>query len=100
MSSLTRAARRCLTAAVVLGALGIDAVPGVAWTYHNPDSLDDGRTFREPGTRADMRFSWWKAVRPALFTFNTEAHAARGGIADFDWLRVRVLQSNFALKSQ
>ncbi|MDE2447552.1 MAG: glycoside hydrolase 43 family protein [Gammaproteobacteria bacterium] len=60
----------------------------------------DGRTFRELGTRADMRFSWWKAARPALFTFNTEAHAARGGIADFDWVRVRLLQSNFALKSK
>lgn len=54
-------------------------------------SLDDGRTFRDLGTRADMRFSWWKAARPALFTFNTEAHAARGGIADFDWVRVRAL---------
>lgn len=61
-------------------------------------SLDDGRTFRTLGTRADMRFSWWKAARPALFTFNTEAHAARGGIADFDWVRVQGLQSNFALK--
>jgi len=61
-------------------------------------SRDDGRTFRALGTRADMRFSWWKAARPALFTFNTEAHAARGGTADFDWVRVRALQSNFALK--
>lgn len=52
-------------------------------------SLDDGRTFHSLGTRADMRFSWWKAARPAVFTFNTEAHAARGGIADFDWVRVR-----------
>lgn len=99
MSSLTRAARRCLTAALLLGALGIDAVPGVAWTYHNPNSLEDGRTFRS-GTRADMRFSWWQAARPALFTFNTEAHAARGGIADFDRVRIRLLQSNFALKSK
>ena len=63
-------------------------------------SLDEGRTFRELGTRADMRFSWWKAARPALFTFTTEAHAARGGTADFDWVRVRLLQSNFALKSK
>jgi beta-xylosidase len=63
-------------------------------------SLDDGRTFSGLGTRADMRFSWWKATRPALFTFNTEAHAARGGIADFDWVRVRSSQSNFTLKSK
>lgn len=61
-------------------------------------SRDDGRTFRALGTRADMRFSWWKAARPALFTFNTKAHAARGGTADFDWVRVQTLQSNFALK--
>lgn len=54
-------------------------------------SLDDGRSFRDLGSRAAMRFSWWKAARPALFTFNTEAHAARGGIADFDWVRVRLL---------
>lgn len=58
---------------------------GVRYSY----SLDDGRSFRSLGTRADMRFSWWKAARPALFTFNSEAHAARGGIADFDWVRVR-----------
>ncbi|MHB8815703.1 MAG: glycoside hydrolase family 43 protein [Steroidobacteraceae bacterium] len=57
---------------------------GVRYSY----SLDEGRTFRALGTRADMRFSWWKAARPAVFTFNTEAHAARGGIADFDWVRV------------
>lgn len=53
-------------------------------------SLDDGHTFRRLGTRAVMYFSWWKAARPALFTYNTEAHAARGGIADFDWVRVRL----------
>jgi len=58
---------------------------GVSYSY----SLDDGHTFHTLGTRADMRFSWWKAARPAVFTFNTEAHAARGGIADFDWVRVR-----------
>jgi beta-xylosidase len=53
-------------------------------------SLDEGHTFRELGARADMRFSWWKAARPALFTFNTKARAARGGIADFDWVQVRL----------
>lgn len=64
-------------------------------------SLDDGRTFHTLGTRADMHFSWWKAARPAVFTFNTEAHAARGGTADFDWVRIRAShQSNFALKSK
>lgn len=56
-------------------------------------SLDEGHTFHTLGGRADMRFSWWKAARPAIFTFNTEAHAARGGIADFDWVRVRLRTS-------
>jgi beta-xylosidase len=68
-------------------------------------SSDGGHAFRRLGSRAVMRFSWWKAARPALFTFNTEAHAARGGNADFDWVRVRLLsggagQSNTALKSK
>lgn len=49
-------------------------------------SLNDGAAFHQLGFRARMRFSWWKAARPALFTFNTRA---QGGIADFDWVRVR-----------
>ncbi len=52
-------------------------------------SLDEGRTFRELGSEAPMLFSWWKAARPALFTFNT---ASAGGIADFDWVRVEPLR--------
>ncbi len=49
-------------------------------------SLDGGTTFRPLGSRARMLFSWWKAARPALFTYNT---AAQGGIADFDWVHVQ-----------
>jgi beta-xylosidase len=61
-------------------------------------SLDEGRTFRELGSKAPMLFSWWKAARPALFTFNTVSTGSGGtnadsaGIADFDWMRVEPLQ--------
>jgi beta-xylosidase len=51
-------------------------------------SLDEGATFHELGSQAPMLFSWWKAARPALFTYNTDAP---GGIADFDWMRVQPL---------
>jgi beta-xylosidase len=50
-------------------------------------SLDDGKTFRDLGSEAPMRFSWWKGGRPALFTFNSEPSATDGGSADFDWVR-------------
>jgi beta-xylosidase len=48
-------------------------------------SADEGKTFRDIGARARMMFSWWKAARPAVFTFNT---GSAGGRVDFDWLRV------------
>ena len=47
-------------------------------------SADEGKTFRDIGTRARMMFSWWKAARPAVFTFNT---GSAGGRVDFDWVR-------------
>ena len=58
-------------------------------------SLDEGKTFRDFGTPAAMLFSWWKGARPALFTFNaiTADAGAPGGIADFDWLHVRKLDT-------
>jgi hypothetical protein len=49
-------------------------------------SLDGGKSFRSLGSRARMLFSWWKAARPALFTYNT---VAQGGSADFDWVHVQ-----------
>jgi beta-xylosidase len=55
-------------------------------------SLDEGRTFRDLGSKARMLFSWWKAARPALFTFNTMTRAADAGIADFDWVHVEPLR--------
>jgi beta-xylosidase len=53
-------------------------------------SIDAGKTFQELGSPAPLFFSWWKAARPALFTFNSDPHASRTGLADFDWLRVRL----------
>jgi beta-xylosidase len=56
-------------------------------------SLDDGKTFREIGAKARMMFSWWKAARPAVFTFNAASGgtgAAAGGLVDFDWVRVEI----------
>jgi beta-xylosidase len=55
-------------------------------------SLDAGKTFTALGSRARMFFSWWKAARPALFTYNNDASAPHGGIADFDWVRVEPLR--------
>ena len=51
-------------------------------------SLDAGKTFTALGSRSRMFFSWWKGGRPALFTYNTNASAPEGGVADFDWVRV------------
>jgi beta-xylosidase len=55
-------------------------------------SLDAGKTFTALGSRTRMLFSWWKAARPALFTYNTNTSAADAGIADFDWMRVEPLR--------
>jgi len=54
-------------------------------------SVDAGKTFTPLGSRAPLLFSWWKAARPALFTYNTNASAPQGGVADFDWVRVEPL---------
>jgi beta-xylosidase len=60
-------------------------------------SLDEGRSYKEVGSALPMHFSFWKAARPALFTFNTDATAISSGTngaagsagsVDFDWLRV------------
>jgi len=59
---------------------------------HYSYSLDAGKTFTALGTEARMIFSWWKGARPALFTYNTNANAPHGGIADFDWVRVEPLR--------
>lgn len=54
----------------------------VSYSY----SLDDGRSFRSEGPATLFAFSWWKAARPSLFTFNTQSQMPSGSI-DIDWVR-------------
>jgi hypothetical protein len=55
-------------------------------------SLDDGRTFHELGADAQIRFSWWKGSRPALFAYTTQA--AEPGAVDIDWVHYEPLGPN------
>jgi len=64
-------------------------------------SLDDGKTFHELGADTEIRFSWWKGSRPALFAYTTqaatpasEAGGAVTGAVDFDWVHYRPLGTN------
>jgi beta-xylosidase len=64
-------------------------------------SLDDGKTFHELGADTEIRFSWWKGSRPALFAYTTqaatpasEAGGAVTGAVDFDWVHYRPLGPN------
>jgi beta-xylosidase len=55
-------------------------------------SLDDGRTFNPLGETTQIRFSWWKGSRPALFAYTTQSTDA--GAVDFDWARYQPLGEN------
>jgi beta-xylosidase len=55
-------------------------------------SLDDGRSFRQLGKATQIRFSWWKGSRPALFAYTTEE--TNPGAVDFDWVHYRPLGIN------
>jgi beta-xylosidase len=59
-------------------------------------SLDDGKTFDELGADTEIRFSWWKGSRPALFAYTTQAAnpAGQTGAVDFDWVHYRQLGPN------
>jgi beta-xylosidase len=60
-------------------------------------SLDDGKTFNELGADAEIRFSWWKGSRPALFAYTTQAadpEAANPGFVDIDWVHYEPLGPN------
>ncbi len=59
---------------------------------HYSYSLDDGKTFRELGADAHIRFSWWKGSRPALFAYTTAA--TDPGAVDFDWVHYQPLGTN------
>jgi beta-xylosidase len=54
-------------------------------------SLDTGKTYLPLGGRAAMRFSWWKGIRPALFSYSASEASRRLGYADFDWINIRQL---------
>lgn len=47
-------------------------------------SFDGGKTYHEIGGAADIRFSWWKGSRPALFAYSTLD--GDPGVIDFDWV--------------
>ena len=55
-------------------------------------SLDDGQSFQRLGTTTEIRFSWWKGSRPALFAYTTEA--SDPGDVDFDWVHYQPQGSN------
>jgi beta-xylosidase len=55
-------------------------------------SLDDGKTFEQLGTTTQIRFSWWKGSRPALFAYTTEA--TDPGAVDFDWVHYQPQGTN------
>jgi beta-xylosidase len=61
----------------------------VSYSY----STDDGHSFLSGGPATPFVFSWWKASRPALFTFTTHLRAPLGSI-DIDWVRCHSLAGN------
>ncbi len=54
-------------------------------------SLDEGFSFLPVGSANPFFFSWWKAARPALFSFNTQTDPSAGGWIDVDWVRCQPL---------
>lgn len=54
-------------------------------------SVDDGRSFHALGTPEAMRFSWWKAARPALFNYTPSRQDGPHGHVDIDWVQVERL---------
>jgi beta-xylosidase len=55
-------------------------------------SLDDGKSFQRLGAGAQIRFSWWKGSRPAIFAYTTE-HSDPGAV-DFDWVHYQAMGAN------
>jgi beta-xylosidase len=49
-------------------------------------SVDDGRSFQPLGRSTAIYFSWWKAARPAIFSFNTDKSKEALGAIDIDWV--------------
>jgi len=63
----------------------------VSYSY----SVDDGRSFSSEGSVYPFAFSWWKAARPALFTFNVQPREPLG-LVDIDWVRCQPLRSSIS----
>lgn len=55
-------------------------------------SLDNGATFQPVGPATPIHFSWWKASRPALFAYTTEA--APASPIDIDWVHYQPTAEN------
>lgn len=55
-------------------------------------SIDNGQSFQQLGTSAQIHFSWWKGSRPALFAYTTQS--ADPGSIDFDWAHYQPLGAN------
>lgn len=55
-------------------------------------SLDDGRAFEPLGLATQIRSSWWKGPRPALFAYTTAG--TDPGFVDFDWVRYEAIGTN------
>jgi beta-xylosidase len=49
-------------------------------------SMDDGKSFQPLGEPARIYFSWWKAARPSIFSFNADSNAKEMGAIDVDWV--------------
>jgi beta-xylosidase len=56
-------------------------------------STDGGHSFLSAGSANPFAFSWWKASRPALFTFNPQLKSPSGSV-DIDWVRCHPLADN------
>jgi beta-xylosidase len=49
-------------------------------------SVDNGHSFTPVGSPNKFYFSFWKAARPAIYTFNTQSDAPAKGWIDVDWV--------------
>jgi beta-xylosidase len=54
-------------------------------------SIDGGGSFLQAGPAYPFVFSWWKASRPALFTYNIQPNTSSGSI-DVDWVHCHQLE--------
>jgi hypothetical protein len=55
-------------------------------------SVDGGHSFVPAGAANPFSFSWWKASRPALFTFNVLSGTSSGSI-DVDWVHCHQMEN-------